>query len=281
MRNYKKALCLSLVLLMLTFLLTGCIRMNVDINIKKNGKADVTILYAVQEALQESGTGSLIDDDEAEQYKKDGWTVNDYSDDNYTGYTLTKTDVDLSKSDLLEDSDVNLTKKGSLYVLDLKLLSEEDMDGMKESASMIKSMGGSFTVTLTLPKEPVKHNATSVSNEGKTLKWDLLKMDPDDTIHVEFKLANYTFLFVIAAAVLIAAAAVLLILKKRTKANDLAPLNEYPSGSPVSAEPQGVPAEAAAELAEPDEEKEGAAAPDTPAASEDVPAETEDPSDNN
>ena len=243
MRSYKKALCLSLILLILMFTLTGCIKMDVDITIKKNGKADVSLLYAVQNALQDSEIGSLIDDEDAEKYKEEGWTIADYSEGEYVGYTMTKKDVDLASSDLLDDSDVSFTKKGSLYILDLKLLSEDDMEGMKESASMIKSMGGSFTVTLNLPKEPVAHNATSVSNEGKTLKWDLLKMDPDDTIHVEFKLANYTFLFIIAGAVVIAAAAVLLILKNRHKMGDLAPLDEFP---PYAAETAAVtPAETA------------------------------------
>ena len=220
MQVLRKRLCLPLMLLALMFVLTSCIRINMDITIKKDGKADVSLLFAVQDSLgsmagNEEGLG--LSEEEANKYRADGWEVKDYAADGYTGYTLSKENVDLSQTDLMEGAEGSIRKEGSLYIVDIDLFSDSDQKEFTESAAMLKSMGGSFTIHLTLPEKPVKHNATSVSADGKTLEWDVFSMNAAEPIHVEFKMVNYALIAAVVAAIAAALAVVAFVLMKRSK----------------------------------------------------------------
>ena len=220
MQVLRKRLCLPLMLLALMFVLTSCIRINMDITIKKDGKADVSLLFAVQDSLgsmagNEEGLG--LSEEEANKYRADGWEVKDYAADGYTGYTLSKENVDLSQTDLMEGAEGSIRKEGSLYIVDIDLFSDSDQKEFTESAAMLKSMGGSFTIHLTLPEKPVKHNATSVSADGKTLEWDVFSMNVAEPIHVEFKMVNYALIAAVVAAIAAALAVAAFVLMKRSK----------------------------------------------------------------
>ena len=220
MQALRKRLCLPLMLLALMFALTSCIRINMDITIKKDGKADVSLLFAVQDSLgsmagNEEGLG--LSEEEANKYRADGWEVKDYAADGYTGYTLSKENVDLSQTDLMEGAEGSIRKEGSLYIVDIDLFSDSDQKEFTESAAMLKSMGGSFTIHLTLPEKPVKHNATSVSADGKTLEWDVFSMNVAEPIHVEFKMVNYALIAAVVAAIAAALAVAAFVLMKRSK----------------------------------------------------------------
>ncbi|MBR0051637.1 MAG: hypothetical protein IJP57_06770, partial [Firmicutes bacterium] len=83
------------------------------------------------------------------------------------------------------------------------------------TASWLKTMGGSFVVRVTLPAKPVSHNATSVSEDGKTLEWDVLSMDVTQPIHVEYKTSNPALIIGIVAAVAVVIALIFVATKSR------------------------------------------------------------------
>ncbi|MBQ6569097.1 MAG: hypothetical protein IJL87_02450, partial [Clostridia bacterium] len=56
--------------------------------------------------------------------------------------------------------------------------------------STIKSSGGYMNVNLELPVKPTDHNATTVSDDGKTLTWDLTTLGMNDKIYAEFDLPS-------------------------------------------------------------------------------------------
>ena len=177
MQVLRKRLCLPLMLLALMFVLTSCIRINMDITIKKDGKADVSMLFAVQDSLgsmagNEEGLG--LSEEEANKYRADGWEVKDYAADGYTGYTLSKENVDLSQTDLMEGAEGSIRKEGSLYIVDIDLFSDSDQKEFTESAAMLKSMGGSFTLHLTLPEKPVKNLMRMPDSGRRNRNHDLL-----------------------------------------------------------------------------------------------------------
>ena len=89
--KYKKFL-RSLLAVVMTFSLSGCIRINIDINVKKNGKADITVLYATLDMSSVAGnSGSLgLTPEQVEEYRSEGWTVEDYKEDEYAGYVLSQ-----------------------------------------------------------------------------------------------------------------------------------------------------------------------------------------------
>ena len=76
--------------------------------------------------------------------------------------------------------------------------------------------GGYMKVVISLPIKPSANNATSVSDDGKTLTWDLLS---ESNIHLEFSLINIGMIIglcVLALAV-VAAVVVIIIIKKGKK----------------------------------------------------------------
>lgn len=215
---------LSAIVIAMMFVLTGCVRMNLDINIKENGKVDANMLCAYVEDF--ASEADLPSDDEITEMESDGWTYKPYSQDGYVGYTVSISDVDMdqllenssgSNSALgLDNDEISLTKEDSKYVFDASLLDEDDAYEMKSYKSYIDEYGGYMKVVLHVPGKVINSNATSVSSDGKTLTWDLLAMNPGENIHAEFKAesSNIGLIFGIIA-VLLVLLVILLFLKKR------------------------------------------------------------------
>lgn len=183
---------------MLVFILTGCARINIEMNIKDNGKVDMSMLYAFIEAAAE-GTDMLSDGD-VEDLVEDGWEYAPYNQDGYVGYTLNVKDKDLKELiDEVEDSDgtlemgesFSIKKEDGKYIFDCDLLGEEDLSSMSEYKEYFGMYGGYITVVLHVPEAALESNATSVTDDGKTLTWDLLEMKPGEKIHAEFKLSTF------------------------------------------------------------------------------------------
>mgnify|MGYP004514394713 FL=1 len=111
----------SFVLLMImAFLLTGCVKFNANIEIKKNKSMDMTVIYAVNSSLLSymDNDGGLLSDDDKKELEDEGFTIENYSDDTFTGYKLLKNvkniddvsaanDINYSISGLLDDYNAN------------------------------------------------------------------------------------------------------------------------------------------------------------------------------
>ncbi len=215
MKKWKKAAAMALSLCLLLALLTGCMKIELDINVKSNGKADLCLLYAMADSAMDAGGDASLMPEDIEEYEKEGWTAEEYSQDGYTGVVLKKSDVDLSETEVMEGAEGSIRKEGSTYIVDFEPVSKEDQADFAETASWLKTMGGSFVVRVTLPVKPVSHNATSVSEDGKTLEWDVLSMDVTQPIHVEFKTSNPALIIGIAAAAAVVIALIFVAMKSR------------------------------------------------------------------
>ena len=216
MKQWKKAAAMVLSMCLLLVLLTGCMKIELDINVKSNGKADLCLLYAMADSAMDAGGGdAALTPEDIEEYEKEGWTAEDYSQDGYTGVVLKKSDVDLSETEVMEGAEGSIRKEGSTYIVDFEPVSKEDQADFAETASWLKTMGGSFVVRVTLPAKPVSHNATSVSEDGKTLEWDVLSMDVTQPIHVEYKTSNPALIIVIVAAIAVVIALIFVATKSR------------------------------------------------------------------
>ena len=84
MKKIKNTVLISVIAL----LLTGCVKYNANMDIKKDKSMDFTIIYAVNSTLLENK--ELLDENEKEEVKKQGFTVEDYSEDNMKGVKLSK-----------------------------------------------------------------------------------------------------------------------------------------------------------------------------------------------
>ena len=208
-----------LIAFMLIFVLTGCARINIDVNIKEDGKVDTSVLYAFIEAAA-SGTDMLTDAD-IKDLTDEGWEYSAYNEDGYIGYTLNIKDEDIrdlvgqdNDSDKGFDVDETFSVKieDGKYIFDCDLLEESDAEMLYESKEYFAMYGGYMTVTLHVPQPALYSNATYVTDEGKTLTWDLLEMMPGESIHAEFKMSRARPAKMIGVAIASVAAVMVIIL---------------------------------------------------------------------
>ena len=223
---------LSVALLMLFIMcFTGCMRINYTVDVQKDGTADLYMTYAVMntdlstDGEESSSTASPRDQfgDEMSELEESGWKVSDYVEDDYIGYTCNKTGIPLedvakefngtSNDEVEMSSDVfSIVKDGSSYTLkwDLGESEEEAEESGEDYSSYLTTYGGYATFTLKLPNKAKSSNATTVSDDGKTLEWDLTKVD--GTIDAKFSLTNIKLIITIIVIVFFVALIAFLVL---------------------------------------------------------------------
>lgn len=77
-----------LMLCVLTFMLTGCVKYNANMNINKDKSMDFSMIYALDISLFEDQ--ELLSDEDKQKLESQGFTIADYSEGTMKGYTLTK-----------------------------------------------------------------------------------------------------------------------------------------------------------------------------------------------
>ena len=191
----------------------------------------------------------------SEKYEKDGFkgyvyskevgTIDDVSKESASErYNLLDSSKDEKEDDNDESSDVDMEsllketlfiKKGNKYSSNMTLKSEQSA-----STADYEKYGASFDMkfVLELPNKPISNNATSVSEDGKTLSWDLLK---NGDIDVEFELGGSNILLYvgIGAVALIVICGIVFALKKKGKGNaeQVQSAEVQLGGTPVSETP--------------------------------------------
>ena len=85
-----KKIRLIVITMLLAFIMTGCARINIDINVKSNGKVDMEMLYAMMEDYADES--DMLSDKEIKKMEDEGWKYSKYSQDGYVGYTISVKD---------------------------------------------------------------------------------------------------------------------------------------------------------------------------------------------
>ncbi len=81
MQNRIRKILLALTVLRTAACLSGCIRAEIDITVKKNGKADISLLMAADSSLAaftEDDSFSLLSPEELENYTQEGFEIQEY-----------------------------------------------------------------------------------------------------------------------------------------------------------------------------------------------------------
>jgi hypothetical protein len=216
MKKIKK-IWLALVLSMLLAVsLTGCsyrqsARINLDITIKRNQKVDVAFLVAV---LKEMAEYQFFSTEDLRDMKARGWDYKLYSEDDYLGYVFTIQDQDLNAIinavDGVETSFgglssdvVSITNDGMSYTFQGKLFDDDDVSTFELYKTDFLNYGGCVNVVLHLPEKASSSNATFVSDDGKTLTWDLLNTGVNQQMRAEFRLIPSYYIYIMVALAII------------------------------------------------------------------------------
>ncbi len=236
MKRSFKVLCLMLVI----FMTSGCMKLNVDMSINKDKSMNLSYVVAFANSLiGQSGTDMALDESDLKQAEESGFKVENYSDGSMTGYKFTKdflnidsisdekeTVFDLEKLLNGENAKVFTVKKGffkNKYTVKMlndtatEIEDEMDLGSLYGDSSNIYSgssntFGDSdmdlsmftsnmdLTFTVNLPNKPINSNATTTENDGKKLEWNLMNQNLQN-IEFEFELYNMSNIYLTAGII--------------------------------------------------------------------------------
>jgi len=216
MRKQKK-LVFCVLFLAMVMLISGCMKMHYDVIWKEDNSGTLVITIGMENsAMADSGQ---TEDEVRSQMKEDYEDNNDakiadYSDDEYTGITVTMEIADLTTTDneALKTLDFNYSEEGKTKTYSVSgNFSGESTDDM--------GMMGSADVKLSIvmPGNITSHNATE--QEGNKLFWDMTAGNTKIEASSEIigsggGIINILIWVLFAVSILILAAAILLIIVK-------------------------------------------------------------------
>lgn len=238
MKKSFKVLCTMLVV----FMMTGCMKFNMNMTINKDKSMDLAFTVALANSMMEGTNGA--DSSQLQKMKDNGYKVEEYSDNSMSGYNIsTKIDNidDVStEEDTMFDinkifdgeklSDIFTVKKGffkNTYTVkigdeasdnsqDENIMTYESgiLENNEDMLELLNSMDINFTINL--PNKAISSNATSTLNDGKTLIWEpSINAISSENIEFSFELYNMTNIYLIIGIVAIIIIIIILIVKKR------------------------------------------------------------------
>ena len=251
MKKGFKVLCIMLIV----FLMSGCMKMNVDMSIHKDKSMDFAFTVALADSLmQNTGSQEIMSDEDLQEAKDEGFEVKEYSDGSMTGYTLTKRfknidDVssenniifDLDKA-TKEENDIFTVKKGffkNIYTVKIKNKTSSELQNSMGSTNdntydnstdytsdmdlSMLSASIDLKFNVNLPYKALNSNATTTENDGKKLIWNLMDSNLKD-IEFSFKLYNMKNIYLTIGFGILALVIIIVIVNRKPKTKLTTPL---------------------------------------------------------
>ena len=112
---------ISLIVILLT--LTGCVKMEVNMEIRKDKSMTLGIIQAANESLINQGTADLLDEEEKKEFQDAGYKIEDYKEKEMIGYKITKEIKNIDEVSTKEEitSDLGLNElKDNNYIFTIK-----------------------------------------------------------------------------------------------------------------------------------------------------------------
>lgn len=175
-----------LLLIMITaapLLLSGCAKFNIHLTINKNGSVDSEIvMMAVKKLLtNDPSIESYFFDEKKELLKEQGFTIADLTNEKITGFRAVKKFVsveEFSSAGLnaalgLESQEPFKVEK-NFFTATYYFNADIDLTNVFEAqGKTIALFSPDLNFTVTLPVKPLEHNATRITEDGRTLIWEL------------------------------------------------------------------------------------------------------------
>ena len=204
-------------------LLTGCVKFNASMDIKKDKSMDFSVIYAFDKTV--FGDQMSLKEEDMDDVKKQGFTVTKYSEGNFEGFKIsqkinnidevsTENDVEYDLSGMMEESENNKyifkvvkgTDKNTYYAKlkfdskdsglnntesgfdDEDLADENDTlttgDNSLDNVDLNALMNSlDLKFNVKLPNAALSSNATEKSSDNKNLTW---KLGTEKTEYVEY-----------------------------------------------------------------------------------------------
>ena len=252
----KKNIKFTALLTLLVISLTGCVKFNSTMEIKKDKSMDYKIIYAFDKSL--FGDQEILTSDDKKELENKGFTVSNYVDGNMKGFKVSKNikniddvsstnDATYDLSGLLDsnksESKVFKVKKGFLkntYTASFKFdSSDSDLNNSTSNDTTIDNdfttddnntttdsdfdfsnintnMDLSFNVKL--PYKAISSNATTKKNDDKELSWNLSSTG-EDKIEFSFALYNMTNIYICGGVIVLLIIIVIVSILNKSRKN--------------------------------------------------------------
>lgn len=260
MKELTEKVLLMVTMFAILIALTGCANVNMEVSIQADGSADISYVMGYDKSFLESMGVSIEDlatDDSFEEAmqgaEEAGYLVEAYEDDATYGFKASKHVANVAEfsMDDAAGTDAEIaTNDGIRYeksFLKTSISQESSMDlsammdtGNTSDAQMANMIIGQMNVTykVKLPFAVGENNATTVSEDGRTLEWTLKAGSNNEIKFVAVQ--DYTTYVLIGAITLIVVIALIVIFaaEKNKKGKKTAPAEEKtaPEGNAVSEE---------------------------------------------
>lgn len=209
----KKSVITSLKMFMIfAFILvsTGCMKIDVEMEITKDKKMNLSIIQAVEKSSIET-LSDILDDSKIAECENNGFYVQKYSEDTKVGYQLTKTvpNIDNISTEFTIDGKVTMEslmqkdkpiftrKKGffkNTYVANFNTSSLINVNIETDDSISLSNDSMDLEFEVKLPYKAISHNATNVNASGTDLIWNLAKTSD---VSFEFELYNMTNIYIV------------------------------------------------------------------------------------
>lgn len=225
---------LACLLVMICLVMSGCFNVSDNLTINEDGSVNRVATIAGVDLMKDE-----IEEVRSDIVKKNNSIkVESYKNGEMSGYKFTASYPSIRDyAQSFSEDDENTKRefkeiKGwfyNAYSFAIVQKGNRELRGNSDDTVMAKAMLSDvkFDFSLNLPYAPLSHNADRVTNDNKTLYWDLadsLKNDIDKTVNVQFKIWNKNN--IIATAVVIAIL-VLIAFNFYNKAKKINDVNEF------------------------------------------------------
>lgn len=210
-------------------LLTGCVKFNATMDIKKDKSMDFSIIYALDKTA--FGESAKLEEKDFEEVKKEGFTVTKYSEGNFEGFTLSKKISNIDEVSSEKDAEYDLSglmnsnsenkyifkvvkgnNKNTYYAKfkfnandsglnndDTNLTTDENLPDESTDLTGENSLDNidlsgmmanlDLSFNVKLPESALSSNATNKDNDNKNLTWKL-NASGEEFIEFSFELPN-------------------------------------------------------------------------------------------
>lgn len=207
------------------------------------------IEHTDEERRQYLNESFLYNKNELNELKEEGYKLEEFQDEKYTGYKITKKvnniddligtpDFNLDDIDKIDNKKV-FTKNGNIY--QGKIIVGDPTEIKEDENASQYGINVIYNFTLKLPNKSISNNATTVSEDGKTLIWNLSSGNIS-TIEFEFEFPSIlSFLkdnIILTAAIAVVIVLIIviittLILKKYKRNNSFSEVTMQINNQPV------------------------------------------------
>lgn len=217
MKRRLKSFILVTVLALLLFTLTGCANINYEVKLEKDGSGEVAYIMGYDKSFLTSMQVSIEDlkgdnsfDEMKQEATEEGYTVEEYEDSTTYGFKAYKHVENIQNEfKVMEDSTEEdaIHYENSLFKTTFSQkanLNLTDLSGEGEEDALTTAIMGQMKISykIVLPFAVGENNATTVSEDGKTLEW-ILKAGQVNEISFTAEQTNLVNITIIAGAILL------------------------------------------------------------------------------